>query len=81
MKDFILEIYFRISESMFLFAGLAIGIFASDVELADSKCEAKGGTCLNWKHYKCTAGYEQGLCSGGTFSNLYSFIIQHKKSL
>ena len=30
----------------------------------DSKCIAKGGQCLNWDYYKCTAGWETGICSG-----------------
>ncbi|KAI8520535.1 hypothetical protein Bbelb_002890 [Branchiostoma belcheri] len=31
---------------------------------ADSACDNIGGTCLDWRYYKCTAGYEIGLCSG-----------------
>jgi len=30
----------------------------------DSKCDAINGDCLDWRYYKCTAGYESGLCSG-----------------
>lgn len=50
---------------MFLFPTVVIGALAVEAEIKDAACEARGGTCLNWKHYKCTAGYEQGLCSGG----------------
>merc|ERR1719394_90630 len=49
---------------MFLFSTVVIGALAVEAEIKDAACEARGGTCLNWKHYKCTAGYEQGLCSG-----------------
>ncbi|XP_078619834.1 uncharacterized protein LOC144886898 [Branchiostoma floridae x Branchiostoma japonicum] len=31
---------------------------------ADGACNAMSGTCLDWRYYKCTAGYEVGLCSG-----------------
>lgn len=43
------------SKSHFIILSAAIG---------DSACTSQGGTCLNWLYYKCTAGYETGLCSG-----------------
>ena len=30
----------------------------------DTRCTAKGGSCLDWRYYICTAGYETGLCNG-----------------
>ena len=57
---------------MFLFPTVVIGALAVEAEIKDAACEARGGTCLNWKHYKCTAGYEQGLCSGGELKIIFS---------
>jgi len=44
-------------------SALCFGAFAS-AQLTDSGCDRINGQCLDWRYYKCTAGYETGLCSG-----------------
>merc|ERR1711970_479911 len=57
----------RRGRRMKFFALLALAQ-ANDDDVAefDTKCTNIGGTCLNWDHYKCTAGWESGLCSGAS---------------
>ena len=45
---------------MKFFALLTLAQAADEVSEFDAKCTAIGGTCLNWDHYKCTAGWESG---------------------
>ena len=44
---------------MKFFALLALAQ-ADEIAEFDTKCTNIGGTCLNWDHYKCTAGWETG---------------------
>lgn len=31
---------------------------------SDDGCTSRGGKCVDWRYYKCSAGVEQGLCDG-----------------
>ncbi|XP_078493975.1 lysozyme g [Ciona intestinalis] len=44
----------------FLVICLLVGLCAA----SDLACTRNGGTCLDYRYYLCTAGYEQGLCDG-----------------
>merc|ERR1712130_253910 len=34
------------------------------INTRDTQCTNKGGQCLDWRYYVCTAGYSSGLCNG-----------------
>jgi len=34
------------------------------INTRDTACTSKGGQCLDWRDYVCTAGYSSGLCNG-----------------
>merc|ERR1711872_509482 len=47
--------------------GLRFGIFLAALQLVAASnrgCTSKGGQCLDYRYYICTAGYETGLCDG-----------------
>ncbi|CAK8683556.1 unnamed protein product [Clavelina lepadiformis] len=44
---------------------LTILLFSASCVLAsDLSCTLQGGTCVDWRYYKCSAGVETGLCDG-----------------
>nr|XP_039259092.1 uncharacterized protein LOC120335622 [Styela clava]XP_039259093.1 uncharacterized protein LOC120335622 [Styela clava] len=49
---------------MLRLALLATFCCLASTALTDSGCTNLGGACQDWRYYKCTAGYETGLCSG-----------------
>jgi len=47
-----------------MFRFLALMLALQLVASSDRSCTNKGGTCLDYRYYKCTAGYVDGLCDG-----------------